>query len=46
MWQKVDVSKNVCDGQPQFIYEITEGYKVSCVKLLMFWYITRRSVFI
>ena len=28
-----------------FFY-IKEGYKASCVKLLMFWYITRRSVFI
>ena len=26
--------------------KITEGYNVSCVKLLMFWYITRRSIFI
>ena len=37
-------SKNICDGDRQFFFEIKEGYKVSCVKLLMFWYITRRSV--
>ena len=29
-----------------FFFEIKEGYKVSCAKLLMFWYIIRRSVFL
>ena len=29
-----------------FFFEIKEGYRVSCVKLLMFWYIIRRSVFL
>ena len=27
-------------------FETKDGYRVSCVKLLMFWYITRRSVFL
>ena len=26
-----------------FFFKIKEGYKVSCVKLLMFWYIIRMS---
>ena len=30
----------------QNFLDMKEGYKVSCVKILMFWYITRRSVFI
>ena len=31
---------------PTFFPKMKEGCKVSCVKLLMFWYITRRSVFL
>ena len=36
MWQKVDVSKNVCAGERNFFFEMKEGYKVSYVKILMF----------
>ena len=34
--EKVDVSSNVCDGERQFCFEMKEGYKVFCVKILMF----------
>ena len=27
-------------------FQMIEGYKLSCVEILIFWYITRRSVFI
>ena len=37
----MDVSKNVYDGERQFCFQMIEGYKVSCVKILMFWYITK-----
>ena len=43
--EKMIVSKNICDGERHF-FQINEGYKASCVILLRFWYITRRSVFI
>ena len=36
MGKKVDVSKNSCDGERQFFSEMKEGYKVSCVKILIF----------
>ena len=32
----VDVSKNVRDGERQFFFEMKEGCKVSCVKILIF----------
>ena len=52
--KKVDVSKNYFDREHEinfkFItknyFEMKEGYKVSWVKMLMSWYITRESVFI
>ena len=28
--------KNLCDGESQFFFQMMEGYKVSCVKRLMF----------
>ena len=34
--EKVDVSKNVSDGERQFFSEMMEGYKVPCVKILVF----------
>ena len=34
---KVDVSKNDCDGEHQFLFEMKEGYKVSFAKILMFF---------
>ena len=33
---KVDVSKNVWDGERQIFFEMKEGYKGSCVKILIF----------
>ena len=32
----MDVSKNSCDGERQSFSEMTEGYKFSCVKILIF----------
>ena len=32
----MDVSKNVCDGERQFFFEMKEKYKVSCAELLYF----------
>ena len=43
---KSGVSKNVFAGKRQIFFQMIERYEVSCVKILMFWYITRRSVFI
>ena len=40
---KADVLKNIWRGS--IFFEI-DGYKASCVKILMFWYITSRLVFI
>ena len=42
----MDVLKNVCDGKRQFFFETKEGYKVSCVKILIFGSVIRRLVFI
>ena len=36
--------KKVCHGERQFISQIKERYKVSCVKILIFCEITRRLV--
>ena len=46
MWQKVDVLENVWDGERHFFFEVKDQYKVSCVKILIFWYITRRLAFV
>ena len=35
MWYKVDISEKVRDGERQRFIRIKEGYKVSCVKILM-----------
>ena len=45
MIKKLDVLKNVCDGQCQFFFKMKEKYRVSCVKIL-FWYIIRKLAFI
>ena len=29
-----------------FFFQMMEGYKLSCVKILIFWYITGRLAFI
>ena len=42
----MDLSKNVYDEESHFFSEKKEGYKVSCVKILMFCYITRKLLFI
>ena len=34
---KVDVSKNSWDGERHFFSEMKERYKVSCVKILIFF---------
>ena len=34
MWLKVDVYENLSDGVCQFFFEVKEGYKVFCVKIL------------
>ena len=44
-----EVVKNGCFeklGERQFFFEMNEGYKVSCVKILMFRYIIKKLVFI
>ena len=33
---KVDISRRLCDGERKFLFKMKEGYKVSCVKILMF----------
>ena len=41
-----NMEKNDCfkkNGDHSIFFETKEGYKVSCVKLLMFWYIIRMS---
>ena len=43
---KVDISKNVPDGERQFFFEMKEEYKVSCVKMLIFRSVIRRLAFI
>ena len=43
---KVDVLKNVCNRECQLLFERKKGYKVTCVKILILWYTTRRLVFI
>ena len=32
----MDVPENACDGERQFFFQTKEGYKASCVKILMF----------
>ena len=46
MGQNLDVLKNVCNEERQFFFEMKEGYKVSCVKILIFRSLIRRLVFI
>ena len=46
MWEKIDVLESVCDEERRFFFEIKEGHKVCRVKILIFWYLTERSVFI
>ena len=46
MQQKVDASENFCYKEHQFYLEMKDGYKVSCVKILIFYLITRSLVFI
>ena len=35
MWLKVDVYENLSDGVCQFFFEMKEGYKFFCVKILI-----------
>ena len=46
MWYKEDVSKMVCNGECELLFKVKEGYEISCVKVSLFWYTTRRLVFI
>ena len=40
------VESRCFDGKQQLFFEMKEEYKVPCVKLLKFWNIFKRSVFI
>ena len=42
----MDVSKKFGDGERQYFSEMMEGYKVSCVKILMFGYITNIGIYL
>ena len=46
MGGKVDVLKNVSDGERQFLFETKEGYKVCRLKILIFRSVIRSLVFI
>ena len=41
IWQKVNVLKSFCEGEHQLYFEMKERYKVSRVKIFIFFWITR-----
>ena len=41
LFRKEDVSENGCCRERKFLYEMNEGYKVSCTKLLQGRYLSK-----